>query len=225
MKGYPGRTWWMNCLLPVFRFLSNQEAQRVHQRYNELVSAGMNWHLFETIDIVKYASGDTLHLPVYPLKDLPDHPTENLGLEERTSCGITSNCLSRVFLFLILMNLIKNLSTYGIVEGTNIGYIYLLLNLEGIFGFNYNTDEQFYEAVRSLSGTEGLIIDLRLNFGGWSLFNGAFKLLFNTRQYTLDDAIRCSQRFNSLMIFSLCPTGSTLRRPNLLFIRQSHVLV
>ncbi len=31
----------------------------------------MNWHLFETIDIVKYVGGDTLHLPVYPLVNLP----------------------------------------------------------------------------------------------------------------------------------------------------------
>jgi hypothetical protein len=28
-----------------------------------LMAAGENWHLFDTIDIVKYASGDTLHLP------------------------------------------------------------------------------------------------------------------------------------------------------------------
>ncbi len=48
-----------------------QRGAKSASSYNELASAGMNWHLFETIDVVKYASGDTLHLPVYPLKDLP----------------------------------------------------------------------------------------------------------------------------------------------------------
>ena len=91
--------------------------------------------------------------------------------------------------------------TYGIVEGTNIGYIYLLLKyIMEYYGFNYTTDDQFYEAVKSLSGTEGLIIDLRYNFGGWSLFDKAFNLLFNKRQPTLEDAVRCNQTD-----FSLCP--------------------
>ena len=27
------------------------------------MAAGENWHLFDTIDVVKFATGDTLHLP------------------------------------------------------------------------------------------------------------------------------------------------------------------
>ena len=34
----------------------------VSYEYTFLVSAGRNWHLFDTIDVVKYSTGDTLHL-------------------------------------------------------------------------------------------------------------------------------------------------------------------
>jgi hypothetical protein len=181
-------------------------------RYNELASAGMNWHLFETIDIVKYAGGDTVHLPVYPLVNLPPVPLtsaiwwsmENLmwNNEQLPVPGVP---------FFDPEEFVERSVTYGIVEGTNIGYIYLYAEVdkEGFPEFNYNTDDQFYEAVKSLSGTEGLIIDLRLNIGGWSLFDKAFNLLFNIRQPTLANALRCYQT-----VFSLCPDDN----PNLLFI-------
>ena len=101
-----------------------KSASEIH----ELVSAGMNWHLFETIDIVKYASGDTVHLPVYPLANLPVPPTEaEFWSKERTSCGIMSNCLFRVFLFLTLMNLIKDLLPMVLLkEQILVIFIYML---------------------------------------------------------------------------------------------------
>jgi hypothetical protein len=163
-------------------------------RYNELVSAGMNWHLFETIDVVKYASGDTLHLPVYPLKDMPN-PASSVWKELRFN-----NEQLRVpgVPFPDPDEFDKKSVYSGIIEGTNIGYIYLLAENSDV------TDRQFYEAVRSLLGTEGIIIDMRFNSGGWSTFKAGFALLFNKQQYTLDDAIRCLQPD-----FSLCPTGSS----------------
>jgi hypothetical protein len=177
-------------------------------RYHELVSAGMNWHLFETIDIVKYASGDTVHLPVYPMVNLPVPPTGSFwwagkgpveGLmwnnEQLPVPGVPFPDPDKFD---------ERSVTYGIVEGTNIGYIYLYAEIyKGIFpGCNYNADDQFYEAVRSLLGTEGLIIDLRINFGGFALFDKAFNLLFNSRQATLEGAVRCNQTD-----FSLCPAN------------------
>ena len=37
-----------------------------------LGGAGLNWHLFETIDVVRHATGDTVHLPVAPLSAATD---------------------------------------------------------------------------------------------------------------------------------------------------------
>jgi len=44
----------MNCLDPVFQLDFSKGIQKVHREITKLVSAGCNWHLFETIDIVKY---------------------------------------------------------------------------------------------------------------------------------------------------------------------------
>ena len=38
--------------------------------YSLLNSAGNNWSLFDTVDVVKYVSGDTVHLPTTPLAGL-----------------------------------------------------------------------------------------------------------------------------------------------------------
>jgi hypothetical protein len=35
-----------------------------------LLGVGMNWHLFDIMDIVQYSTGDTLHLPVAPMINL-----------------------------------------------------------------------------------------------------------------------------------------------------------
>ena len=34
------------------------------------IGAGMNWHLFDTIDVLKYSTGDTVHLSVAPLASM-----------------------------------------------------------------------------------------------------------------------------------------------------------
>ena len=104
-----------------------------------LQSAGLNWHLFDTIDIVKHGNGDTLHLP-----------TSLLATQ-------TGNVFEDDFV------------SWGIVEGTQIGYIYVA---------SWDPDpqlhisQQFYYAIDSLMNyneTTGLIIDFRLNYGGWML--------------------------------------------------------
>ena len=170
--------------------LSLQRNSKSAVRHNELASAGMNWHLFETIDIVKYASGDSVHLPVYPLQNLVV-PTVHIFSGGKFLLWPNEQLpVPGVPLPDPLVN--NQYVTYGIVEGTNIGYIYLYAETDLI-------DDQFYKAVKSLSGTEGLIIDLRLNFGGSPIPFKGLNLLFNARQYTLEDVQRCSQ-FN----FSLC---------------------
>ena len=65
-------------------------------------------------------------------------------------------------------------ATYGKLENTNIGYIFLGQEYPTI-----NAEVQFYEAVNALKNTDALIIDMRLNFGGWAKFDDAFQILFN----------------------------------------------
>ncbi|NTV84236.1 MAG: hypothetical protein HGA23_08055, partial [Bacteroidales bacterium] len=172
-------------------------------RHDVLLSAGNNWHLFDTIDIVKYTSGDTLHLPVYPLLDLPvpvgdffcfcNKENENLlkNNEQLPVPGVPfpdPNEINERAVF------------YGIVEGTNIGYIYIVLDLTPLIGSPYSTDKQFYDAITALWNTDGLIIDIRLEGGGNGFPTTAYGLLFNEEFYTLQDAYRCSTED-----FTLCP--------------------
>ncbi|MDH3268948.1 MAG: choice-of-anchor D domain-containing protein, partial [Ignavibacteria bacterium] len=150
-----------------------------------LLGAGMNWHLFETIDILKYSTGDTLHLSVSPLLTLP--PINMLNNEQLSVPGVP---------FPNLYN--QQYVSYGVIDGTNIGYIYLCAEVEGI------SDQQFYEAVTALEETDALIIDMRLNFGGWAFFNNSLEILFNESHLTIEDAYRCN-----INDFTLCPSGNS----------------
>lgn len=149
-----------------------------------LLSAGMNWHLFDTIDILKHSTGDTLHLSVFPLLNLP--PVNMLNNEQVPVAGVPFPDFFE-----------ERYVSYGIITGTNIGYIYLYLEDDS------NTDQQFYEALTSLLETDALIIDMRLNFGGWSLFDSSFEILFNETIYTIEDAYRCDPSN-----FNLCQSGN-----------------
>ncbi len=159
--------------------------------YNNLFGAGLNWHLFNTIDILKYSTGDTLHLSVLPLLNLDNSPMfnneqlpiPNIPFPNVVDAGIIYHHVQCV--------------TYGKMENTNIGYIYLAEE------WPENTaDAQFYEAIDSLKNTDALIIDMRLNYGGWALFKNAFEILFNKSSLTIEDAYRCNSN-----TFNLCPSG------------------
>ncbi len=137
-----------------------------------LMSAGMNWHLFDTIDIVKYASGDTLSLPTQLLSQQNGFIWGN---EQLPVPGIEQpDFINNEFV------------KWGIVEGTDIGYLYIASNdgnpqlgifdsiYEAVYDFMYN-----YE-------TSGFIIDYRINYGGG--IDGeykTYKLLFNEFIYTI----------------------------------------
>jgi hypothetical protein len=113
-----------------------------------LNAAGMNWHLFDTIDIVKYSTGDTVHLPTSWLEGQGMHlfATDQMdipGVPMPATDSIPS-------------------VTCGVVSGTRIGYIY---------GWRwwYNAQAEFYEAVHTLVSNatlKGIIIDFRYNQGG-----------------------------------------------------------
>jgi len=151
--------------------------------------AGMNWHLFETIDILKYSTGDTVNLSLEPMITLDVPPM--LNNEQMEMPGIP---------FADYHN--NQVVSYGILNNTNIGYIYLLAES---WRESPTADEQFYEAVNALKETEGLIIDMRWNIGGWAFFDDACKILFNHSPYTLNGVFRCGPSS-----FDLCANDQTI---------------
>lgn len=190
MLGYDGVMWkdivfdMIEARMPIWAAGS---ACDVTHTFNCLITMGMNWHLFETMDVLQFSTGDTLHLSLEPMLDLNvTHPymvnNEQLPIPgvEMPDYQIHGN----------------DLATHGIVEGTNTGYIY-------IWEENSFTNASFNQAVLELADTDGLIIDLRFNMGGWATYETAFDLLFNSSFMTFADAYRCDPND-----FSMCPDGS-----------------
>lgn len=124
-----------------------------------LSGAGMNWHLFDTIDVKKY-SGEVVHLPTSLLNVTQNYfnYTEQLPVP-----GVP-------------MDTAHYQMSWGIVEGTNVGYIY---NYRWIAN---DISVRFYNALDSLINVynvDGLIIDLRVNSGGYfERTNAGMNLLF-----------------------------------------------
>jgi hypothetical protein len=159
--------------------------------YQNLSGAGLNWHLFNTIDIIKNSNGDTVHLSVLPLLNL--NLPEMINNEQ---LAIPNIAFPKFNWWEAVAS--DTVVTYGIYENTNIGYIFLAQEFPTI-----NAEEQFYEAINALKNTDALIIDMRLNYGGWALFDKAFELLFNEFHKTIEHAVRCSPT-----TFDLCPNGN-----------------
>jgi hypothetical protein len=119
------------------------------KEYFRLAFAGMFWHLFDTIDVVKYGTGQIVHLPTAPLTGL-DRSAPLLHCEQMQIPGVPMPS----------EDLLAGVVTYGIVEGTNIGYIYVRHQTSSWL------PAQFNGAVHALENTDGLIVDLRLDYGG-----------------------------------------------------------
>jgi hypothetical protein len=148
-----------------------------------LMSAGMNWHLFDTIDIVKYSSGDTIHLSTTPLIGQNEYLfcTEQMDIP-----GVSKPNF----------NALQMLS-FGIIDGTQIGYIYG-------WGWFYDAEDEFKDAVDSIMNnyeTTGLIIDFRMNYGGnMFLSNPGLSLLFNEPVTTIGFAERSDPNNHFAMV-------------------------
>jgi hypothetical protein len=156
--------------------------------YENLSGGGLNWHLFSTIDILKYSTGDTLHLSVLPILNLST--PQRVNNEQMAIPNIPFPKFN--FGEPVVSDTVV---TYGILENTNIGYIFLIRELP-----TSNADEQFYHAVNALKNTDALIIDMRYNYGGRAFFDEAFEILFNEFHKTVDHAVRCNPT-----TFDLCP--------------------
>lgn len=161
-----------------------------------LMAAGMNWHLFDTIDIVKYETGEVQHLdldvmggsmPIFCTEqmDIPGIPKPNIGVSEIVS--------------------------FGIVEGTNIGYIYG-------WGWFWEAEAEFLEAVETLMNdydTDGLIIDFRMNYGGNMFLSGpALDLLFANVTSSIDFASRCGPDHLDMCALNIGNTYNIGQGPN-----------
>lgn len=133
-----------------------------------LASAGLNWHLFDTIDIVKASSGDTLHLAT--------------GLMIKQSGFIWGNEQLPVPGVPFPDFSTNKFVYWGIIDGTNIGYIY-------VTSWNpdtrYQISSQFHDAIDSLMysrETSGMVLDFRYNSGGYmGVAHEGYSLLFNER--------------------------------------------
>ena len=170
--GYEGILWkdlypeLLEAQLPIAlprMYYSNWGSSPESMDHGLLSSAGMNWHLFDTLDVVKYDSGDTLHLATEVLDGVE---MEINNFEQLPVPGVPSPSLdSRV--------------TWGYVENTQVGYIYLIAETGGVSSLLSGAVNEFIND----DSLKGLILDLRTNFGGeLNPVNAAYSQLFGVDQ-------------------------------------------
>jgi hypothetical protein len=133
-----------------------------------LISAGLNWHLFDTIDIQKYGTDEVTSLP-----------TDNLIYQRGAVWGNEQLPVPGVQMPDFIN---EDYITWGVIDGTQIGYIYVA---SWHWEDRYRISEQWYHALDELMHhyeTVGLIVDFRLNYGGYMLeAHDGYSLLFNQR--------------------------------------------
>jgi hypothetical protein len=143
--------------------------------HSMLISAGKNWHLFDTIDIKKYRTDEIVSLPT---SLLASQRTTIWGNEQLPVPGVEMPDFIN-----------EDWITWGVIDGTRIGYIYVA---SWHWEDQYRISEQWYEALDELMHhheTDGLIVDFRLNYGGYMLeAHDGYWLLFNERieQFSFD---------------------------------------
>jgi len=190
--GYDNVLWkdWIRELmayqLPVYIGYSVAGGDQKSHWHNLLCGAGMNWHLFDSLNVVKYSTGDTMS---YATSLLAGQNEFIWGNEQLPVPGIdwvydgSSNVASYVDF--------GNGLSWGIIEDTNIGYIYVLHWLKS----DDNVSSQFYTAINELMNVDkvdGLIIDQRLNYGGRFEWQKGLSLLFNHTFKPFDFRRRCN---------------------------------
>jgi hypothetical protein len=189
--GYDGRPWrelYGELLEAELPLTGGYASSPVGFDHSFMVAAGQNWHLFDSMDVVKHGSGETLHLPTAPL----DAGFDPLFCSEQLDVpGVPPPAF-------ILTDLVR----WGVVENTRIGYIY-------VFAWDEDAEFEFWHAVKSLTidrPTAGLIIDFRTNFGGnMFMSNSGLNLLFRDPTPTIAFAERGDPADHLSMVQS--PTG------------------
>ena len=114
-----------------------------------VMSAGMNWSLFDTMDIVKAGSSQTVHVST---SLMPEPIFWGFCSEQMDIPGVAKPTFTAT-----------DLVRAGIIDGTRIGYIYS-------WSWEETAVDQFAQAVYQLTQVEqveGLILDFRFNVGGF----------------------------------------------------------
>jgi hypothetical protein len=175
--GYEGRPWsqlypeLLDYGLPAAGFWGSSPETYEHAW---LMAAGANWHLFETIDVLRHETGEVVSLETSPM----------------ASWGYRLWCTEQLDVPGVVVPdyFQQQIVSWGIIEGTRIGYIYG-------WGWGWNAEQEFRDAVTALlppEVTDGLIIDFRFNLGGnLSLSNAGLALLFDHPAATIDFVTRC----------------------------------
>jgi len=161
----------LNAELPLY-FTTSFTSNSASDLNGLLTSAGENWHLFDTIDIAKYTSGDTIHLPTSLLHN------QNIYLLNSDQIPIPGVQFPDIDE--------GHFVSWGVVDGTQTGYIYAWNWLTtDWFGYPLvDTGDEFKQAVFDLVNNhqvDGLIIDSRCNLGGMN-WRKALSVLFNEDQ-------------------------------------------
>nr|MEE4268198.1 FlgD immunoglobulin-like domain containing protein [Candidatus Krumholzibacteria bacterium] len=136
--------------------------------------AGSNWHLFTTIDIQKYSSGEVVHLPT--------------SLMVEAAVGLSLQCTDQINQE-IPRPTAPDWVTWGVVPRgeKRIGFI----RADGWTDDAETAWEQACLAMVDDPDLDGLIIDFRTNFGGnMFLSNAGLAHLFNTTVSTIDWGFR-----------------------------------
>jgi hypothetical protein len=154
-----------------------------------LMSVGLNWGMFDTIDIVKFSTGDTLHFPT--------------GILDTTVQTVWQSDQVPV-LGVPMPNapLVSTAVSWGVVQGTNVGYVYVW------DWYTATTSQLFHDAIYDLRhnhNVEGLVIDVRMNWGGYiEHANGGLSQLFGfDPSSNMSVALRTSP--SDHMSFSISP--------------------
>ena len=168
--GYDGVLWkdiypkLLEAELPLFLNSVNASTPETNYYY-AMQAAGLNWHLFDTIDIVQYETGDTLHFS-----------TNLLATENRTLWGKEQIPPPGTFW---PNRSLGNRVGWNIITGTNIGFVTVT---SWSFDAQFDIRAKFEQAVQELMNTpdiEGIIFDFRYNTGGGALAREGLQLLFN----------------------------------------------
>ena len=168
-----------------------------------LKDAGMNWHLFDTLDVVKYSNGDTLH---FPTSELAGQSGNIAGNEQIKIPGVPFPAINWQGVFNFDVYNQKNYVSWGIIDNTDIGYIYVYAWATPDQAPGSDISGEFYRAVDSLMNyhrVEGLIIDSRLDFGfgQFDTDDKGLSLLFNDYIETFAIDRRC----NATDHYYMCP--------------------
>jgi hypothetical protein len=168
-----------------------------------LKDAGMNWHLFDTLDVMKYGTEDTMH---HPTSLLAAQSGNISGSEQIQIPGVPFPDINWQGVYWLDVYDQENFVSWGIVDNTNIGYIYVYSWVTVEQRPSSDVANQYYQAIDTLMNhykVEGLILDNRFDFGfgdGKTERQG-FSLLFNSQIETFALDQRCSSGDH----FDMCP--------------------